>query len=93
MDLLAEQVLLEQEVQVEVVQEVKETQVQDQEQQVQLIQVVEVEVEEVLLVVMEDRELLLFNNHHTNLLPESGQLMTHIITRKAERGQMLDQYQ
>ena len=36
--------------------------------------------------VMEDQELLLFKRQVIKLLQESGHLMTHIITRKLERG-------
>jgi hypothetical protein len=72
---------------------------QYQEQQEQLI--LEVEQVEVLViqeqVELVDQELLLLvkdvDHQLTTLLPESGQLMTHIITRKLERGQTLDPYQ
>jgi hypothetical protein len=60
----------------QLIQEVAE--VEDQEQQLHKLQV------------QEDQELLLLNKfvHHQHIKthPESGHLMTHIITRKAERG-------
>ena len=67
------------------------------EQQVQLILEVVVELEEYHFFVLhldvellEDQELLLLDKfaHHQHIKThqESGQLMTHIITRKLERG-------
>ena len=69
-------------------------------QQVQLTQEA-VEVEEHLLdqdqLVMEDQELLLLNKfvhlQHIKTHQESGQLMTHIITRKLDNGQTYHQCQ